>query len=267
MPARSKKAEAPPDPAALKRETAGRYATGDGRFVVEKGSGGWMLVDAEQTNELGLPLVRGPFGTLDEARASLAAAREGPAPESTLAARLAAGPGVADGARARPTSRRAKRPAGGTRLEGAEPEPESAPPPPVKVREFRARDGDALRALWAGVGFNAVGDDDASLRRFAARNPGLLLVASQGDRIVASALGAWDGRRGWIYHVATASTHRRTGLGTQLVRQVEDRLRELGCPRANVLVRNGNEEGVRFWEGLGYGERRTRQFGRDLEPG
>ena len=93
MAARSTRAGAtasPPDPSKLKRESAGRYVTGDGRFTVDQASGGWMVSDAEQTNELGLPLVRGPFATLDEARDGMEAARRGPAPISSLTDRIAA---------------------------------------------------------------------------------------------------------------------------------------------------------------------------------
>jgi len=66
------------DPNRLKRERAGRYVTADGRFAVEgESTGNWYLVDNERQNELGLPLMAGPFGTLDEARAQVAAIREG----------------------------------------------------------------------------------------------------------------------------------------------------------------------------------------------
>jgi len=245
------------DPRQLKRESAGRYATGDGRFTVEKSSGGWMVIDADQTDELGLPLVRGPFDTLDDARAAIEAARSGPAPTSSLAKRVAEQPGRKDAA-ARSGGRAAALP----------PEPPKPPqPPPIVVREYRSRDGDGLRELWAEAGFRSIGDDDASLRRFAARNPGLLLVATQGPKVVASALGAWDGRRGWIYHVATAASHRRTGLATRLVGQVEAQLRELGARRVNILVHEDNPDGARFWKSVGYAERPTRQFGRDLDAG
>jgi hypothetical protein len=57
---------------------------------VDQASGGWLVSDAEQTNELGLPLVRGPFATLDEARDGMEAARRGPAPISSLTDRIAA---------------------------------------------------------------------------------------------------------------------------------------------------------------------------------
>ena len=53
----------------LKRLGGGRWETQDGRYSIEPESGTWVVVDNEQTNELGLPLVRGPFPTLTAARA------------------------------------------------------------------------------------------------------------------------------------------------------------------------------------------------------
>lgn len=251
MAARSTKTGAPttpPDPAKLQRETAGRYVSVDGRFTVEQSSGGWMVSDAEQANELGLPLVRGPFTTLEDARAGMDAARRGPAPISSLTDRIAA-------QRSRPAS-----PASTVK---APPRPE---PPPIAVREYRTGDGEPLRTLWEAAGLRSLGDDDPSLRVFAQRNPGTFLVATRGSDVVGSALGGWDGRRGWIYHVATAPGERRTGLATRLVRQVEERLRALGCPKVNVMVTEGNVDGAAFWEALGYARTSARQFGREL-PG
>ncbi|TAK01486.1 MAG: GNAT family N-acetyltransferase [Chloroflexota bacterium] len=256
MPARSTKAgtpATPPDPTKLKRESAGRYVSGDGRFSVEQSSGGWMVSDAEQSNELGLPLVRGPFATLDEARAAMTVARRGPAPISSLTDRIAA-----RRAGARSTATRA--PAGAA-VTTPPPRPE---PPPIVVREYRSGDGPPLRALWDAVGFRSLGDDDASLRALAQRNPGMLLVAVRGTQAVGSAMGGWDGRRGWIYHVATMPDERRSGLATRLVRQIEARLEALGCKKVNVIVRDGNADGAAFWEALGYSQAPARQFGREL---
>ena len=230
----------------LKRESAGRYRTGDGRFGVEQSSGGWMVVDDEQTNELGLPLVRGPFGSLDAARAAIEEARSGPAPTSDLKSRIAGLPKVRSAPRAQLP-------------------PKKPPdPPPIEIRVLRAEDGEALRALWKAAGFRSVGDDDRSLARFAERNPGLLLVATAGTEVVGSALGAWDGRRGWIYHVATAGPHRRRGVGKRLVREVERRLLDLGAPRVNVIVREDAADAPEFWAAAGYTPAASRQYGKDL---
>lgn len=243
----------------LKREKAGTYRTADGRFTVEQSSSGWLLLDGEQANELGLPLARGPFGTLDEARDAIAGARSGPPPTSSSPARSAA-------------RRRAAAP---TIVEGPSMAPRATAPkaraprparPAVVIRELRGVDGDQLRRLWEACGFRSLGDDDLSLARMARRNPGLLLVAVEGSRVVGSALGAWDGRRGWIYHVATAETHRRRGIATRLVDAVETGLRDLGCPKVSVLVRDANDGGAEFWRARGY-EVGARQYARELRPG
>ena len=52
----------------LKRLGGGRWQTRDERFTIEPQSGTWVVVDAEQTDELGLALVRGPFGSLGAAK-------------------------------------------------------------------------------------------------------------------------------------------------------------------------------------------------------
>jgi ribosomal protein S18 acetylase RimI-like enzyme len=135
--------------------------------------------------------------------------------------------------------------------------------PALVIRDLRVADGDQLRKLWTACGFRSAGDDDLALARMARRNPGLLLVASEGTRVVASALGAWDGRRGWIYHVATDETHRRQGIATKLVDQVEAGLRDLGCPKVSVLVRDDNPDAKGFWRARGYDEG-SRQFAREL---
>jgi ribosomal protein S18 acetylase RimI-like enzyme len=132
------------------------------------------------------------------------------------------------------------------------------------IREFRPRDGDALRELWTTFGFRLIADDDAGLARFTARNPGLSVVAEDGSRIVGSVLGAWDGRRGWLYHLAVAPSHQRQGLGSELVRLVEGRMRDLGCPRVLVMVEAANEEALRFWTTLGYERRDTMLLGKPL---
>jgi GNAT superfamily N-acetyltransferase len=251
----SRKRTAPdPEPAAggpepLKRETAGRYVSRDGRFTVEQSSGRWLAVDSTETDELGLPLVRGPWATLDEARAALTEARAAPTPISTLRERLG--------------TRRPAKAAGSARRVKATPERKPREPE-IELRSYEEGDGDALHALWRAVGFGSTGDDDRSLVAFAKRNPGLFLVATSDGEIVASALGAWDGRRGWIYHVATAEPHRRKGIAGRLVKRVEQRLRTLGCPKVNVVIRDDNPDAEPFWDALGYGAAPVRQFGKEL---
>ena len=61
----------------------------DGRFQIEPQSGTWVIVDTTQTNEFGLPLVRGPFGSLTaRSRGDRNRPRRGTVSESPLAERI-----------------------------------------------------------------------------------------------------------------------------------------------------------------------------------
>lgn len=73
---------------ALKRLGGGRWQTRDARFTIEPQSGTWVVVDAEQVDDLGLPLVRGPFGSLGAAKAAIAEARTAEPVTSPLPARV-----------------------------------------------------------------------------------------------------------------------------------------------------------------------------------
>jgi hypothetical protein len=74
------------DDASLKRLPGVGWQTRDGRFTIETASGTWSVTDAEQSDDLGLPLVRGPFRSLTEAKAAIDTARSsGPATSSLTA--------------------------------------------------------------------------------------------------------------------------------------------------------------------------------------
>jgi hypothetical protein len=77
------------DHGSLKRLGGGRWQTRDERFTIEPESGTWVVVDSEQADDLGLPLVRGPFGSLNGAKAAIAGAREAEPAVSPLAVKVA----------------------------------------------------------------------------------------------------------------------------------------------------------------------------------
>jgi hypothetical protein len=110
------------DSESLKRIEGGRWQTKDGRFTIEQQSGRWVVVDAEQTDELGLPRVRGPYGSLRDAREALGDIREAPAQESPLKEQIARRGNAA----AKTGGERTKRE---TRAEKEAPEPEPPPEP------------------------------------------------------------------------------------------------------------------------------------------
>ena len=57
----------------IRRERAGRYRSADDRFVIEGSGSVWYLTDDARRDELGQPVVLGPYGSLAKARDAMAA--------------------------------------------------------------------------------------------------------------------------------------------------------------------------------------------------
>ena len=89
-------------------------------------------------------------------------------------------------------------------------------------------------------------------------------MGCEGDRIVSTALVGFDGRRGWLYHVATHPDMRRRGIATRIVREVEERLRAQGCKKLNLIVWDEEEDAMTFWTAIGYRRERTVEFAKPL---
>jgi N-acetylglutamate synthase len=119
----------------------------------------------------------------------------------------------------------------------------------VTTREFVMADYDAAIALWSGVEGVEVceGDSREEMAAYLERNPGLSRVAEADGRIVGAALCGHDGRRGWIYHLAVAASHRRHKVGQQLLDACVNGLRDAGLKRAIILVAGDNPGGHEFW--------------------
>ena len=126
------------------------------------------------------------------------------------------------------------------------------------LRPFRPEDYAAARALWLGTeGVNlSPGDEEAEVRAFLARNEGLSLVAVDGDALVAAVLCGHDGRRGYIYHLAVAASHRGRGIGRAIAERCLEALAAAGIRRGQVSVFATNALAHAFWERIG-GRRRA----------
>ena len=128
-----------------------------------------------------------------------------------------------------------------------------------EIRTFHPDDTDAVVALWEDAGLTRPWNDPrADIERKLAVQPELFLVAEEpvddvpGTQIVGSVMGGYDGHRGWLYYLASASDRRGAGIGRALVAEAERLLRAMGCPKVQLMVRPGNEQVLGFYDALGY---------------
>src|SRR4051794_33976436 len=155
----------------------------------------------------------------------------------------------------------------GLRVEGC-PELRHAFPMEAKIVAYSSEHFDGVDQLWR----EAFPDDPpwnrakVAIPAKLAVQPGLFLVAVDGDRVVGTTMAGYDGHRGWLYAAAVRVTHRRAGIGTKLIAEAESRLAALGCTKINLQVRSTNAEVVSFYRRLGYGVEERVSLGKRLQP-
>jgi ribosomal protein S18 acetylase RimI-like enzyme len=125
--------------------------------------------------------------------------------------------------------------------------------PNIGIRPMTTSDYDSVLALWKslpGMGLSSA-DERESIAAFLGVNPTTCLVAEQGDEICGTVLGGWDGRRGYVYHLAVSEGLQETGIGTALMDEVERRFAELGARRIHLMIYRDNTAWA-FYEKRGW---------------
>jgi ribosomal protein S18 acetylase RimI-like enzyme len=123
----------------------------------------------------------------------------------------------------------------------------------AQIHEFQIGNYEAILSLWKEAGLIIrPGDDLAGVQRKLQRDPDLFLVAREREEIVGCVMGGWDGRRGWIYHLAVKASHRRRGIAKALMQELETRLIQKGARKVNAQVYRSNSASLRFFDECGY---------------
>lgn len=139
--------------------------------------------------------------------------------------------------------------------------------PMIQIRPYQDTDRDAVVRLWELCGLTVPWNDPAKdIARKRTVQSELFLVGVDGTEVVASAMGGYDGHRGWVNYLAVNPDHRHRGLGRQMMAALEQLLLERGCPKLNLQVRETNRAAIEFYERVGYKVDAVVSMGKRLIP-
>ena len=123
----------------------------------------------------------------------------------------------------------------------------------TQIREFGIEDYVETVRLWKDNGLIIrPGDEPEGIKLKLERDPDLFLVAEENGEIMGVVMGAWDGRRGWINHLAVRPSLQRKGIGRALIRELEKRLTRKGAKKVNAQIYQWNQNSVDFFKAIGY---------------
>lgn len=138
----------------------------------------------------------------------------------------------------------------------------------ITIREFDfVGDYAAAIRLWGAMEKGVhVGPSDSpeEITKKLQRDPELFLVAEAEGMLVGTVIGGFDGRCGFVYHLAVDPSCQGQGIGTRLMDELERRLRSKGCLRCYLFVTRDNPEAMRYYEKRGWAVMDHLSYAKDL---
>ena len=132
-------------------------------------------------------------------------------------------------------------------------------------RKFKRRDSREVIELWnlckLLVPWN---DPKKDIFRKLLVKDNLFIIGENNKKIIASAMGGYDGHRGYIYYLAVLPEFQKKGVGSNILRLVEEELLKLGCPKINLFVRNNNLNIKTFYKKNIYESQDSQIYGKRL---
>ncbi len=121
------------------------------------------------------------------------------------------------------------------------------------ISEMTVEDFEEVASVWEEAElWPHVGEDRVWFEKALERNLGCALVWRGEGAVLGTVIGAWDGLRGWIYHLAVLRAHRNRGIGSALLAAAEKRLWDVGARQINLMVYEGNDFAEPFYLRRGY---------------
>lgn len=126
----------------------------------------------------------------------------------------------------------------------------------INIREMTDTDLSKVQLLWKEVGFNlSFSDTISELKKMLKHNPNLCLVLelSNGEKkLIGAVLGGFDGRRGWIHHLAINNLYQNRGIGTIVMEELTKRFEKIGVAKLKLEILVINEKVIEFYKRLGW---------------
>lgn len=98
-------------------------------------------------------------------------------------------------------------------------------------------------------------DQKEEILRMLKRNPYTCLVGIEKNELISVVLGGFDGRRGYVHHLAVKPEKQGEGLGKAMMEELMKRFADLKVIKVHLFVEETNKEVKDFYRNIGFKER------------
>ena len=123
----------------------------------------------------------------------------------------------------------------------------------MKIENFEMQYYHEVLELWKraeiGVGSSDTKDEIA---RILNRNPELFLIGKEEEKVVAVVIGTFDGRRGYVHHLAVDPDCQKKGYGKVIIDDLIERFRRKEVHKIHLFIEKYNKKVVDFYSKQGW---------------
>jgi ribosomal protein S18 acetylase RimI-like enzyme len=123
----------------------------------------------------------------------------------------------------------------------------------MKIELFTVRYYQEIIDLWKRSGIE-VGSSDTQdeIAKILKRNSDLYLIGKEDGKVVAVVIGAFDGRRGYVHHLAIDPDYQKKKYGKMMMDELIERFRKKKVHKVHLFIEKHNKEVVDFYKKLGW---------------
>ncbi len=123
----------------------------------------------------------------------------------------------------------------------------------MKIENFSLQFYKDVVEIWKRTGISITSSDTKDgLNVMLNRNPDLCLIAKIDEKVIGVIMGGFDGRRGYVHHLAIDPEYQKKGYGTLLIDELIERFQQKRVHKIHLFIEKHNEEVIAFYAKLGW---------------
>jgi len=127
----------------------------------------------------------------------------------------------------------------------------------MEIEDFKMDYYNDVLDLWIRAGISiGSSDDKIEIQKMLERNPRFFLIGKENHKLIAVVQGGYDGRRGYVHHLAVDPAYQKKGYGKMLMHELMDRFRQNKVHKIHLFVEKHNKNAIAFYKRLGWEQRK-----------
>ena len=118
----------------------------------------------------------------------------------------------------------------------------------MKIENFSLQFYEDVVKIWKRTGISVTSSDTKDeVNEMLNRNPDLCLIAKIDENVIGVVMGGFDGRRGYIHHLAIDPEYQKKGYGKLLIDELIGRFQKKRVHKVHLFIEKHNKEVITFY--------------------